>query len=1130
MASSDAQGHRAKRRKIASDGPLSSVAENDATISSHKQLRALLIFQQDAPSATKEGINKFKDFLTSINQSDKETDKAKKLQILKAYCDSQIKTVADGSEAICFPDLIQTWSFADSNNNESLLVAVPSVLALFLKTISTQLEFRDFGIALCKYLLQKEQLKLFNRNLTSQKAKEHLISPCIRLLTEIVSFDGGSVARLVYSKREITYKRLDVFLTPNKAQTEEALDESRKSTLRRNAQRYVLANLRFQNGAAKREFIEQHKVIRAFLEHIRRDSCDIVVDIIKAIDRDIAHDSSLPRSTKTKFFNRWNLERLVTLYGYDRDSDAPESETMPIAKEIHKVLTQVCTVSEMGVLLPQNGWYPTGSDPDALLTEDDASIELGLDSPIYMDKYRDSVPVRNGTLSSLIQVLRPESDTLQTELLLAIFKAAPELVADFFTKRTMFTSDPKPTPSWMGESAFLFSTVQLPVPVNCGWKEKVPAMPPPISIVIENILPRPLTQKVLSRCLNQNTDGVITLFAVRILTVAFRKLQAVLKVFNADHGLGQRFWNQASSKLIAEFCRRCPPMKDAVLTFKRTPKEDLQQRDAIMELLSMFYEIVPSIAFEENFDVTLILVDVLNQLEKPGLSADDSELLLSQLQNILKIAHQSASMRWWQQPASLQYSAFTSVLKVLVGAPDKTLLQPIRALLRSVLVESSVLISAETSFDALLSSLEASSSESISAQLEFLDNCVCRVVKKPVHYQDLVSSLLGHRPGSLSSLVAAVNEQWSFVIKANDASREQSVASWIAQLLGELRRAGEDEKALKSVRDNLVNLTESKKTRSIFKKALKSTAEINDGDEEMVDADLNNDQAKAKPAKSADLAGMFGSLPTESDNHTALHKWENDEIGMAIEKGRIRDLMLCLCSEHEEIRRQAFAAVSRFMIKVKDSNYSEWRAIYILAGELRETANQLGFQTPLPWIAGECAASCLTVLTDPLHKMYGKVNRFLQKHPSWEIGKIPSYWIDKILLHEPEYDDGYADEINWLLDLLVRGLRTAQDLDIYRRANVFERILSFHNSPTLITPLKKKILHLVFRATQVGGGTTLTTRAAGISWVEGQMVGSDPHRAIMSELARAIYDSCDRERVDKWSGASIARLVERIGG
>lgn len=102
----------------------------------------------------------------------------------------------------------------------------------------------------------------------------------------------------------------------------------------------------------------------------------------------------------------------------------------------------------------------------------------------------------------------------------------------------------------------------------------------------------------------------------------------------------------------------------------------------------------------------------------------------------------------------------------------------------------------------------------------------------------------------------------------------------------------------------------------------------------------------------------------------------------------------------------------------------EWRSVYILTGELLETVKQIGLESPVPWIVGECASSCLTVLTNPMHKMYGKVNKFLQKAPSWEVEKIPSYWIDKIFLHEPELDDGYFDETSWLLDLLIKGLRT----------------------------------------------------------------------------------------------------------
>lgn len=575
---------------------------------------------------------------------------------MKGYCDKQITPAKEeGGDAVCFPDLIQTWGLGESTNQDTLLTSVPSVLAIFLKTISRELEFRDFGLALCKHLLQKDQLRLFNRGLTALKTKEHLISPCLRLLTEIVTFDGGAVARLVYQRRHITFKRMEVFLFLSKSQQEAREEDSQKSTLRRNAQYYLLANLRVQSTLEKSDILEQPKLMRAFLDNIRKDLRDMVMEIIKAVERDIVQDSSVPRKSKSKFFNRGNMERLVTLYGYDRESDEPNPQNVSIANEIHRVLMNVCKTSGLGVLLPESGWYPAGVDPENLPAEDDESIELGLDSPIYLDKFQKNIPVRNNTLSYLIQCLRPDVDSLQIELLVTIFKVAPELIADFFTKKVMFESDPKLTPSWMAESALLFSIVQLPVPTNCGWREKEPLLPPPISVAIENILPRPLSLKTTTRCLNMNTE-VVTLFAVRILTQAFTKLRAVLKIFRADHGRAQLFWNQASSKLLAEFSRRCPSVKDVVLLFRRTAKEDLQQQEAVAELLTCYYETMPDIALEENFDVSLVLVDVLKRLEDTEVSEDDSELLLSQLQSVLQIAQQSASLRWWQKPGKSKQS------------------------------------------------------------------------------------------------------------------------------------------------------------------------------------------------------------------------------------------------------------------------------------------------------------------------------------------------------------------------------------------------------------------------------------------------------------------------------------------
>lgn len=235
---------------------------------------------------------------------------------------------------------------------------------------------------------------------------------------------------------------------------------------------------------------------------------------------------------------------------------------------------------------------------------------------------------------------------------------------------------------------------------------------------------------------------------------------------------------------------------------------------------------------------------------------------------------------------------------------------------------------------------------------------------------------------------------------------------------------------------------------------------------------------------------------------------------------------------------------------VKSSKYTEWRATYILLGELRETVSQFGLDRPFPYIVGECAASCLEVLTDPLHFMYAKVNKFLQKYPSWEVGKIPSYWIDKVFLQASEVEGRHMDEVRWLLAILLRGARTAQvststflsvlkllksdqcrqDVDIYRRAKVFEHLLVLYSWPDLEVSVKKTILHILYRVVQAGGSTVLVTRAAIVHWIAQRISLGDPHEALLRPLARVVYDTADHDRVDRWSQGGISQVLEGVGG
>lgn len=267
----------------------------------------------------------------------------------------------------------------------------------------------------------------------------------------------------------------------------------------------------------------------------------------------------------------------------------------------------------------------------------------------------------------------------------------------------------------------------------------------------------------------------------------------------------------------------------------------------------------------------------------------------------------------------MQFSAYTSVMKVLVEASSQDSLGDIYRLLRSVLVENSILQNA-SSFTALLSSFETSDSAHLQHQLAFFDNCVCRIAKRQVHYQDLLGSFKTNQSKSISSIAAAISEQWPFVIKSGDANAKSAVCAWAAQVLGRLKQAGEDSKALKGVRDSLMDAADDKKLKSTLKKALKDTEETSSNQERKnlsLDQEASRDAGNEQPQ--VDLIEMFGALPVESDTRNELHKWDKEELDASIEQGRVADLMVCLCSEHEEVRRQAFASISRFMSRLRVS-------------------------------------------------------------------------------------------------------------------------------------------------------------------------------------------------------------------
>ena len=170
-----------------------------------RQLQDLLSFRQDGLQELRHGIASFKPFLESILYHKNEDDRARQLSILREYLDSQKPEDVKDTERPFLGQLWQAWSYASQNNDERMVSSIASIFTSLLKTLSSLIDFREHGFMLCRTVLQHQHLRLIKRCLDAPKHKDFLLSPALRLLTEVVSFDGGVLAKEAYKRREQTF-------------------------------------------------------------------------------------------------------------------------------------------------------------------------------------------------------------------------------------------------------------------------------------------------------------------------------------------------------------------------------------------------------------------------------------------------------------------------------------------------------------------------------------------------------------------------------------------------------------------------------------------------------------------------------------------------------------------------------------------------------------------------------------------------------------------------------------------------------------------------------------------------------------------------------------------------------------
>lgn len=1046
----------------------------------------------------------------------------------------------EGDDAVFLGDIMEMWSFAAQVNEGGVMSSAAVVLALVLNIVSDSLDLVKHGLGICQSLVQDRQLKSISKNLSSDKTKSFIISPTLRLLREAVSLDGGAYARKIVRARTYTFASLGRNLEIGVAGDSQG--DSGKASVRTNAVRFFLSCLRYLHSDGRKELLSQKELLSHLTFMIKSDPPALVLEILDTLKTHILADSKISRDIKFKCFNTKTLMRILALYTYTNSSEA-ESEVDRVTEKAHQFLMYVCTQPGAGILYPSTGLYPKETDEEfsVQLAKQKSSAHgiVGKD-----DTYRDGVPVYNFVLSEFAAKLRPWSSMKHSELLTAMFEAAPELIANYFLNNQSFTFEPKLTMTWIGYASFLFDTMRIPLPPSFGDKTRFSRGPPPTQILLDNILPLPLNQKVIIRCLSPNSN-LTSFFATRMLIEALEKLSVAIKLHEDAFRATDAQWSEAARRLIDAFCRRIPDMKEIVRSYKSIASENALHKTMASRLLLLYYEIIPQVALAANFDVSPFFVSVLRSLQDESSDHQHDGFREMELENLVSIAGYSPGMRWFSRIEIISgegpCSPFTALLKLLSSSDRAAPLHQLKKVLADVAVENQ-LVSAATRLKPFLQALTMSMDEISSEEMEkvwpFLDNCLSRCATSPIKYLDVLQNYLTDDnvdvqatadDRSFNLLTVAIAEQLPFIMESTDAQGLSALSNFISLYFSALyKKKGSD--ALKRVYSKIEESFASRSVKLAGLGKRKIPKSITSGSQEdEKDDEEGEDQNNGEKQTTMDEGKLEEALhiPFSSPEDTAvLLRWHAKGVEDLVEDGLIANLIRLLASEHTNIRKEALTNILKMAAKIDESSYEEKKQFWLLLSELAESSRPQVDSGPIPSAFIAFSIHALDVLKNPLHPLYPKINSFLTRSPVWSPEKLPL--AHDILHGEPSEDDKYYTEIAWFLTYILDALKTPFDLSIFHKKRWFEKILALGSNPYLRANLRTRILRIIYRATCIdSGSTTLITRFGLLAWLDAQRVAcgvpedTELYKALMSRA----WKTCDQARVKTWSKNGVEKLL-----
>ncbi|KAJ7044085.1 ribosome 60S biogenesis N-terminal-domain-containing protein [Mycena alexandri] len=737
-------------------------------------------------------------------------------------------------------DLFTIWEKSNTRQ-PAVIVLILSLTSSLLALLSSHYTFHVAGHPILRTLLTPPWMRKLNSYIGGSHTELLLVT--LKLFNSMSAFAGGKERKSILESFAWETKSLPKLLNMRrKSKGDESSDALAKPDIRT---LYILFCLSFVDPEIstqlKTAFLEQHKdVFFSIFRGLAQDPFLVMRKVLEICWAGIWLDPKIKRTLKIGLFSEITVAQLLKIY--DRatsEDDDPEHVPADLA---HHFLLATCTRPGVGICFKDRGWYPRKSETDSALADDDVpSRDRG--GRIY-----------NKILANILKTLKVNEDLRQQELALKIMAACPELVAGFWSAASL-TLEPRLSSKWVANIAFFGSVLSLPIPAETFLLSDNSVLyhptPPPLSIVLENILPSVNTKPHLSKGL-LHSSGLVQHCTALALCKCLTKYGRVSQVFRSietaleeDTGDGQ--WAKIQRDLEREIRHRVPEFQ-VIVAFASAQKEGhgkgVQQptkvvllAESAQRLLWMYHAYLPSLVAENRFDVGKLVQNFTDLGRSVGDELDTPARLNTVRQlHVLRLLDESDQFVWSGKTGSSGKTHLYVLLESLTTCEVPALRNTLNRLVVHLLSESIIFHKNQDEPSLWLSALptarrssndspglpeDVSLKDEAATVIGFLDDCIQRCLKEPYRYIEDMQAV--HRPETQkptpeelpSPLVMTLLEQLGAKIASNKASHSDvfALAMFLRRLILRLSSAHHDLSFLDCI---AAKIDETLKSQALF--------------------------------------------------------------------------------------------------------------------------------------------------------------------------------------------------------------------------------------------------------------------------------------------------------------------------